>query len=185
MHAGAHDAPDAHNTLSVTPLPPLRAPPSALKHAVPLPSLLAHPPSMHVDAHDALDAHSSRNLTPLLGAHGTLTVTPLPPLLAPPAALMHAALLPSLLAPPQSMHADAHDVLDAHGTRDVMPLPPLLAPPPQHAAHSPPPSSSLTSTLSKRRPRRPVLPTTALSSTCSDARDASAVIARSSSVGAR
>eukprot|EP00961_Rhodomonas_salina_P277943 3755692-Rhodomonas_salina.1 len=84
MHADAHDALNphctsdltpllgAHDALDVTPLLPLLAPPPALMHAAPLPSLLACPPSMHADAHDALDAHCIRY------------VTPLPPLLAPP-----------------------------------------------------------------------------------------------------
>eukprot|EP00961_Rhodomonas_salina_P274398 3707513-Rhodomonas_salina.1 len=100
MHAGAHGAPSAHDTLGVTPLQPLLAPPPAPKHATPLPSLLAPPQSMHADAHDALDAHCARDLTPLLGAHDALDVTPLLPLLAPPPALMHAVPLLSLLASP-------------------------------------------------------------------------------------
>eukprot|EP00961_Rhodomonas_salina_P195998 2645719-Rhodomonas_salina.1 len=59
---------------------------------------------MHADAHDAL------------GAHATLDVTPLPPLLAHPPwpAPMHTTPLPSLLSPAPSMHANAHDTLNAN-----------------------------------------------------------------------
>eukprot|EP00961_Rhodomonas_salina_P268803 3632570-Rhodomonas_salina.1 len=81
-------------------MPPLLAPPPAPNHATPLLSLFAPPQLMRTDAQDARDAHCARDSTPLLSAHDALDATPLPPLLAAPSALMHAAPLHSLLASP-------------------------------------------------------------------------------------